>query len=91
MDEVYLLYNEFKSVIQQKIVVERLLPIRASSSSATEPALDYIYEPAPADIFERILPRHVEIQVWRALLESRPRSTARAWRPWTPPPATPAR
>ena len=72
VDEIYLLYNEFKSVIQQKITVERLLPIpRPEKTQAqAEPAFDYIYEPGPAEIYERILPRHVEVQVWRALLES---------------------
>jgi len=70
VDEIHLLYNEFKSVIQQKITVERLLPIPRHAVSEKEPAFDYIYEPGPADIYERILPRHVEVQVWRALLES---------------------
>jgi len=70
LDQVYVLYNEFKSVIQQRIVVERLLPIEKLALSPTEPALDYIYEPKPADIFAAMLPRHVEIQVFRALLES---------------------
>lgn len=70
LDQVYLLYNEFKSVIQQRIVVERLLPIERLAFNPTEPALDYIYEPAPAVIFAEMLPRHVEVQVFRALLES---------------------
>jgi F-type H+-transporting ATPase subunit gamma len=70
VDKVFLLYNEFKSVIQQKIVVERLLPITKLTFDPKEPALDYLYEPAPGQIFERLLPRHVEFQVWRALLES---------------------
>jgi F-type H+-transporting ATPase subunit gamma len=70
VDQVYLLYNEFKSVIQQRIVVERLLPVERLVLQPTEPALDYLYEPAPAGIFAEILPKHVEIQVWRALLES---------------------
>jgi F-type H+-transporting ATPase subunit gamma len=71
-DEVYLLYNEFKSVIQQKVTVERLLPIPrgAFAGEGVAGALDYLYEPEPAQIFERILPRHVQVQVWRALLES---------------------
>jgi len=69
-DEVYLLYNEFKSVIQQRIVVERLLPIEKLSFDPKEPALDYLYEPAPSGIFDALLPKHVEVQVWRALLES---------------------
>jgi F-type H+-transporting ATPase subunit gamma len=67
---VYLLYNEFKSVIQQRVVVERLLPIERLTFQPTAPALDYVYEPAPARIFETLLPRHVEVQVYRALLES---------------------
>jgi F-type H+-transporting ATPase subunit gamma len=70
VDEIHLVYNEFKSVIQQKITIERLLPIPRQAVSEKEPAFDYIYEPGPGDIYERILPRHVEVQVWRALLES---------------------
>jgi len=74
VDEIYLLYNEFKSVIAQQITVERLLPIPRpvadDNAKETEPAFDYIYEPGPGEIYERILPRHVEVQVWRALLES---------------------
>ena len=70
VDEIFLIYNEFKSVIQQKITVERLLPIPRLPVDEKEPAFDYVYEPGPADIYERILPRHVEVQVWRALLES---------------------
>ena len=70
VDRVFLLYNEFKSVIQQRIVVEQLLPIERNVLDPQEPRLDYLYEPGPAGIFASILPRHVEIQVWRALLES---------------------
>jgi F-type H+-transporting ATPase subunit gamma len=69
-DEVLLVYNEFKSVIQQRVLVERLLPIARFALSPREPALDYLYEPGPAEIFAELLPKHVEIQVWRALLES---------------------
>jgi F-type H+-transporting ATPase subunit gamma len=69
-DEVWIVYNEFKSVIQQRVVVERLLPIERLAFDPKEPALDYIYEPAPEKIFADLLPRHVEVQVWRALLES---------------------
>ncbi|HLA79264.1 MAG TPA: ATP synthase F1 subunit gamma [Vicinamibacteria bacterium] len=70
VDQIFLLYNEFKSVIQQRVVVERLLPIERLSLDPTEPALDYLYEPAPGAIFAELLPKHVEVQVWRALLES---------------------
>jgi F-type H+-transporting ATPase subunit gamma len=65
-----LVYNEFKSVIQQRVVVEQILPIKAQAFNAAEPPLDYQYEPAPGRIFAEMLPKHVEVQVWRALLES---------------------
>ena len=80
---VYLVYNEFKSVMSQRIVVERLLPIPRLDAEATgtapgapkpagggSPAIDYLYEPAPEEIFKDLLPRHVQVQVYRALLES---------------------
>jgi len=57
-------------VIQQKVIVERLLPIERVAIEAHEPALDYLYEPGPGKIFDELMPKHVEIQVWRALLES---------------------
>ena len=81
---VYLVYNEFKSVMTQRIVVERLLPIPrlegeaaagapGSPKTAGEgggPTVDYLYEPSPEQIFRDLLPRHVQVQVYRALLES---------------------
>jgi F-type H+-transporting ATPase subunit gamma len=75
---VYLVYNEFKSVIQQKLVVERLLPIPRfepapaadAGSGAAAATGDYIFEPSPEEIFTALLPRHVQVQVYRALLES---------------------
>jgi F-type H+-transporting ATPase subunit gamma len=70
VDQVFLVYNEFKSVIQQRIVVDRLLPVEHAAIRPETPALDYVYEPDPAGIFAAIVPKHVEVQVWRALLES---------------------
>jgi F-type H+-transporting ATPase subunit gamma len=68
---VYLVYNEFKSVMSQRIVVERLLPIpRLEGEAAAGPSVDYLYEPAPQTIFRDLLPRHVQVQVYRALLET---------------------
>jgi F-type H+-transporting ATPase subunit gamma len=69
-DRIHIVYNEFKSVIQQRVVVEQLLPIVKMEFDPRAGALDYIYEPAPGAIFDEILPKHVEIQVWRAMLES---------------------
>jgi F-type H+-transporting ATPase subunit gamma len=72
VDAVYLIYNEFKSVIQQRIVAEKLLPIPRADLNEVDAAarMDYIYEPDPATLFDRILPGHVRVQVWHALLES---------------------
>ena len=70
VDQVFLVYNEFKSVIQQRIVIDRLLPIERHTLHPQEAPPDHIYEPSPEAIFAQILPKHVEIQVWRALLES---------------------
>jgi F-type H+-transporting ATPase subunit gamma len=67
---VYLVYNEFKSVMSQRLVVERLLPIPRLEGEAAGPSVDYLYEPGPEEIFSDLLPRHVQIQVYRALLES---------------------
>src|SRR5262245_44009787 len=71
VSSVYLVYNEFKSVIAQRLVVERLLPIpRLEGESAAGPGTEYLYEPSAVEIFRDLLPRHVQIQVYRALLES---------------------
>jgi F-type H+-transporting ATPase subunit gamma len=69
-NEVHLLYNEFKSVIQQRIVVKRLLPIPRLSVEGSLMASGYLFEPEPAVIFARLLPKYVEVLVWHALLES---------------------
>ena len=71
--DVYLLYNEFKSVLQQRVVVERLLPIprfEEESAAAAEVLAGHLFEPTAAEIFDELLPRHVETQLFRALLES---------------------
>jgi F-type H+-transporting ATPase subunit gamma len=70
VDRIHIVYNEFKTVIAQRVVVEQLLPIRKLEFNPQEPPLDYLYEPSPGAIFAGVLPKHVEIQVWRALLES---------------------
>jgi F-type H+-transporting ATPase subunit gamma len=70
VDAVYIVYNEFKSVIQQRVVVEKLLPLSRGDLKQPEGQPDYIFEQPPQEIFNRLLPRYVEIQVYRALLES---------------------
>jgi F-type H+-transporting ATPase subunit gamma len=69
-DAVYLLYNEFKSILTQRLVTEPLLPLEPESGKPGETAVDYIYEQPPAEIYRHLLPRFVEVQVFRALLES---------------------
>jgi len=69
-DAVYITYNEFKSAIQQRIVVERLLPLRGADLTEAPSGVDYIFEQSPQEILNRLLPRYVEIEVYRALLES---------------------
>jgi F-type H+-transporting ATPase subunit gamma len=71
VDAVYLCYNEFKSAISQKPVVTQLLPIEtAQGAEAGAPAVDFKYEPSRDQLLGDLLPRHVSMQVWRALLES---------------------
>jgi len=71
VDAVFLCYNEFKNAISQKPVVVQLLPIEAQPG--VEPgagAVDFKYEPSRDALLGELLPRHVAMQVWRALLES---------------------
>jgi F-type H+-transporting ATPase subunit gamma len=72
VDAAYLVYNEFKSAVAQRPVVERLLPIsRAEVEDGPKTSIeDYIYEPDPQSLFLRLLPHHVDMQIYRALLES---------------------
>ncbi len=80
VDAVYTIYNEFKSVLAQRLVREKLLPIDPEEFQSTAPPargaagaqtlVDYIYEQSPAEILDRLLPRYVETQVFRVLLES---------------------
>jgi len=83
VDRVMLIYNEFKSVMTQRVVVDQLLPIARAEVEATGPdttpvtpggdpraQIDYLYEPSPQEIFNQLLPRYVEVQVYRALLDS---------------------
>ena len=71
VDEVHLVYNEFRSVAVQHPVRQQLLPIpRTDGEGQATESVDYIYEPSPAAILGDLLPRHVRVQVFRALMES---------------------
>ncbi|HBP90068.1 MAG TPA: ATP synthase F1 subunit gamma [Nitrospirales bacterium] len=73
-DHLYVVYNEFKSVMQQQVIIEKLLPIE----SVQEPggrekpveAGSYLYEPDENELLATLLPKHFEIQTYRVLLES---------------------
>ena len=73
VDEVWLVFNEFRSVAVQRVVTQRLLPIEppgGAEPAGEGPGVDYIYEPDPITILAALLPRHVGVQIYRALLES---------------------
>jgi F-type H+-transporting ATPase subunit gamma len=81
LDKVFLIYNEFKSVLSQRVVIEQLLPVSRTTEAAGEATTidaqaravnltEYIYEQPPTEIFSRLLPRLIETQIFRALLES---------------------
>ena len=70
VDAVYFIYNEFKSIMTQRVMMERYLPIKPIAPAQGEALIDYIYEQPPQDIFNGLLPFYVEIEVYRALLES---------------------
>jgi F-type H+-transporting ATPase subunit gamma len=77
IDKVFLIYNEFKSVLSQRVVLEQLLPVsrvkeEEPETKSQQPVtlVDYIYEQPPAEMFSQLLPRLIETQIFRALLES---------------------
>jgi F-type H+-transporting ATPase subunit gamma len=78
-DSVYLIYNEFKNVMMQTLRVEKLLPLDRSAlighdksvpPESASPAVDYIYEQPAAEIFSKLVPRYVEMQIFRMIAES---------------------
>jgi len=78
LDKVFVIFNEFRSVISQRVVVEQILPVSRAEEATAEGAdaaqpqnlVGYVYEQPPEEIFSQLLPRLVETQVYRALLES---------------------
>jgi F-type H+-transporting ATPase subunit gamma len=77
IDKVFVVYNEFKSVLSQRVVLEQLLPVARAKqeepdAKSQQPVnlIDYIYEQSPEEMFGGLLPRLIETQIFRALLES---------------------
>jgi F-type H+-transporting ATPase subunit gamma len=72
-DKVIIIYNEFKSVIQSRIIEEQFMPILSFDTEEEDNTLkkyNYIYEPSPSGLVDYLLPRHLNTQIWRILLES---------------------
>jgi F-type H+-transporting ATPase subunit gamma len=72
VDKIVLVYNEFVSMIQQRIVKVQLLPVPFVESKQMEKSYssNYIFEPDQISIFQSLIPKHLKVQLWRALLES---------------------
>ncbi|MDL2716179.1 MAG: ATP synthase F1 subunit gamma [Acidobacteriota bacterium] len=69
-DAVYVISNEFKSAISQVVSTKKLLPIALENSANAAGGADYLYEPSPEEILGTLLPRFLEFQMYRAILES---------------------
>jgi F-type H+-transporting ATPase subunit gamma len=70
LDAIYIVYNEFKSMLAQRIVLKRLLPLEKLPEPTAAETLDYIYEPDPETIFDKLLPHYLLVQIYQAMLES---------------------
>jgi F-type H+-transporting ATPase subunit gamma len=70
LDRIYLVFNEFKSAIQQNIIVQQLLPIVPRPPQDEKFATDFLFEPSPAKILDNLCPRYLNVEIWHALLES---------------------
>ena len=68
--EVHLLFNAFKSVISQEITLMKLLPVPSCQGGEEQFLPDAIYEPSKDDLLAELLPKHIEVQIYQALLES---------------------
>jgi F-type H+-transporting ATPase subunit gamma len=69
-DELHIVYNEFKSVIQQRVVVEKLLPVESLDQEAEKLGGGYLFEPDEEGLLKVLLPKHIEVQTFHALMES---------------------
>jgi F-type H+-transporting ATPase subunit gamma len=70
IDKVEVIYNNFKSAILQTVLVEQLLPLTPEAPTGDELFLDYLYEPGQEEIFESVLAKHLNMQMWKVLLDS---------------------
>jgi len=83
-DELYVVYNEFKSAIQQRVIIEKVFPIDVHAEFGVAQAEgttggSYLYEPDEAELLDILVPKHFQVQAYRILLES----AAAEWLRWT--------
>jgi len=69
-DSIYVIYNEFRSVVQQNIVVEKLLPFEPVTPEEEHYAAGFLFDPNPEVILKELCPKNLNVQMWRILLES---------------------
>ncbi len=69
-DAVFFVFNAFRSAISQDVTIDKLLPVVPKQAGEGEHVADYLYEPSRGEVLEQILPKHVEVQIFRGLLES---------------------
>lgn len=69
VDQVYLAYTRFVSIVRQEPVIRQLIPVEPPEQA--EGAINYEYEPEPADVLNSLLPRYIEVQIYQAVLESK--------------------
>ena len=70
-DQVVLLFNAFRTVMSQDITFQQLLPVAPEEKTvADEAPVEYIYEPSVGDLLAEILPKNIEVQIFKAMLES---------------------
>ncbi|MGH7449984.1 MAG: ATP synthase F1 subunit gamma [bacterium] len=70
LDRIYLVFNEFKSAVQQNIVVQQLLPIVPRPPQDEKFTTEFLFEPSPLKILDNLCSRYLNVEIWHALLES---------------------
>ncbi len=70
IDKVEVIYNNFKTAIMQTVLVEQMLPLTPESPTGDPLFLDYLYEPSREQIFQAVLSKHLNMQMWKVLLDS---------------------
>ncbi len=70
IDKVEVIYNQFKTQSQQQVKLENFLPVVTDNSQSLHGETDYIYEPTSSEIISALVPKHLDFQIWKILLDS---------------------